>query len=170
MLHTGRSAYAALRGIALRALQHRHRYQSTHPGVELLVFVGEKENLDVGAICPEKGESSLLRMLIHADPRSRDAIASDSLGVISQIANPQPPLKDATVGDAQFRIRHSRLILDSAPHPCFAEVISLWDKLVAVQVPNACTTDDVPFFSSVLCSTAFCSGRREVLRLRIAAD
>ena len=59
-----------------------------HPGVELLVFVGVKENIDVGAICPVEGECSLPPILIHADPRSRDAIANDSLGVISQIANP----------------------------------------------------------------------------------
>ena len=97
--------------------------------MELLVFAVRKENSDVGAICPEKGERSHVPMAIHADPCSRDAMANDILGVIFQIANPQPPTKDATVGDVRFVIQCWQIILDNVPHRFHGELIHLWDAL-----------------------------------------
>ena len=124
----------------------------------------------VGAISPVKGERSDFPIVIHADPRSRDAIANDIPGAISQIDNPQPPTKDGTVGDVQFVIPWWQIILDNLPHPSFGEAINFWGNLGAFPVPKACRTDGVPLCASVLCSTACCFVRREVLRLRIAAD
>ena len=139
--------------------------------VELLVSAARKDDIAVAAIRPVKGESSRTHDIVcHADPRSRDPRANDISGMSSQIANPQPPTKGATVRDVQGVTRCLPNTLGKFPHRFLAKPITLWDSLGAFPGQNPSRTWGVPFRASVLCSTACCSGRREKLRRRIVLD
>ena len=132
--------------------------KSLHVDVELLVSAARKDNMAAAAIRPVKGESSRVPIVCHADPRSRDPRANDVSGVSSQIANPQPPTKDATVRDVLWHQPQRFHTLENFPHCFFAEPITLRDSLGAFPGQSPSRTWGVPFRASVLCSSACCSG------------